>query len=84
MPRKWVEERDPSPDARCGRWDEFLEGYCAAPMELAFTRSAFEFRPWKAYIIERCLSGHIHHAQGVALDLNVFAGDDDDTGAIGL
>lgn len=80
LPRKWIEERDPSPDALCGRYDPFLEGYCAAPVKLLISRNAFASRPWAAYVIEECTAGHMHHAQGVPLDLSVFADEDADDG----
>ena len=83
MPRKWVEERDPSPDARCGRWDAFLEGYCAAPVQLVFTRNPMTDLPYQELVIQRCTAGHCHRVTPVEVDLNVFA-EDDDTGAIGL
>jgi hypothetical protein len=78
MPRKWIEFRAPSHEVLCQRYDEFLEGYCAAPVQLVVTRSPLSNERWHELIVQRCLAGHIHSVRGVEPELEIFAEDDDD------
>jgi hypothetical protein len=77
MPRKWIEGRAPSHEVRCQRYDEFLEGYCAAPVQLVVTRSPLSNERWHELVVERCLAGHIARVTGVEPDFDVFHEDAD-------
>lgn len=57
LPRKWVEERDPSPDARCGR-----EG-CHALLRLHIGASPVP--EYLELVTQTCLAGHVQRVQGV-------------------
>lgn len=87
MPHRIVNRRAPSPDVLCGRYDPFLEGYCAAPVQLVVTRSPLTGEVWHHLIVTRCTSGHIHSVRGVIPEPIPEWVDDawgDDDGAIGL
>lgn len=57
MPRKWVEERDPSPDARCGR------AGCQALLRLHIGASPIP--EYRQLVTQTCLAGHVQRVQGV-------------------
>ena len=78
MPRKWIEARAPSHEVRCQRYDDALEGYCAAPLQLVVTRSPLTLERWHELIVTRCLAGHIHSVLGVEPELEIFVDDDPD------
>lgn len=66
MPRRMVQPTiSDGPGVCCGRYDELLEGYCAAPRQLVVTRSPLTHEPWDRLIVMRCSAGHIFQSWGL-------------------
>lgn len=70
MPRKWIEDRDPSRPATCDRMlGNWLYGYhCGAEMQLVVTRSPLSDLPYAELVVIRCLAGHIADSRGVLVE----------------
>ena len=67
MPRKFVEERDPSPPATCRRMlGNWLVGYhCGSLMEIVVTQNPLSDLPYMQLVVVRCIAGHIESGVGV-------------------